>query len=76
MHITAAADRQHAVTVQRPGQVAAVALRAQVPLFTMSAAKADTGKSDTIISTVSKILSSRFFIFSPPRNLRPHLDLY
>ena len=28
MHITAAADRQHAVTVQRPGQVAAVALSA------------------------------------------------
>ena len=28
MHITAAADRQHALAVQRPGQVAAVALRA------------------------------------------------
>ena len=27
MHITAAADRQHALAVQRPGQVAAIALR-------------------------------------------------
>ena len=26
MHITAAADRQHALAVQRPGQVASVAL--------------------------------------------------
>ena len=33
MHTTAAADRQHALAVQRPGQVAAVALRAAGSAF-------------------------------------------